>query len=161
MAEKGQVQGVHVEIFGVKYQISGDPRQVQKVAEYVDAKMKEIRERGPLPTAQVAMLAALEISDELDRVKSERKIFTDRSRESIERLSKLVKDGAKLVEDRANLRDEPIASRARDRDSTELVEDLRDEPVAPSIRNRESTEVPVIEERIRPTVRLGDSTPVS
>ena len=102
-----QVEGVTVEIFGEQYRIGGDPKQVQQVAEYVDKKMEEVAgsQKGRMPKAQVAMLAAMEITAELFRVMSERKAFTDRAHDSIERLTQ-------LVEDRGRITNEAIADAA-------------------------------------------------
>jgi len=94
-----QVQGVLVEIFGEQYRIGGDPKQVQQVAAYVDTKMKEIAAKNArMPKAQVGMLAAMEVAADLFRVMSERKVFTDRAHESVERLTRLVEDRANLTE---------------------------------------------------------------
>lgn len=94
-----QVQGVLVEIFGEQYRIGGEPKQVQQVAAYVDKKMREIAAKGPrTPKGQVAMLAAMEVTAELFKVMSERKVFTDRAHESIERLTQLVEDRATLAD---------------------------------------------------------------
>jgi cell division protein ZapA (FtsZ GTPase activity inhibitor) len=94
-----QVEGVTVEIFGEQYRIGGDPKQVQQVAEYVDKKMEEVvgSQKGRMPKTQVAMLAAMEITAELFRVMSERKAFTDRAHESIERLTQLVEDRGRIT----------------------------------------------------------------
>ena len=84
-----QVKGVLVDIFGEQYRIGGDPKQVQQVAAYVDTKMKEIAGKNPrLPKAQVAMLAAMEVTADLFKVMSERKVFTERAHESVERLTR-------------------------------------------------------------------------
>jgi cell division protein ZapA len=94
-----QVQGVLVEIFGEQYRIGGEPKQVQQVAAYVDTKMKEIADKSPrMPKAQVAMLAAMEVAADLFKVMSERKVFTERAHESVERLTRLVEDRASLAE---------------------------------------------------------------
>ena len=110
-----QIRGVQVEIFGDRYNIGGDPRQVQRVAAYVDAKMTEIAaQQGQRRSkAEVAILAAMEITAELFRAMSERKAFTDRAHESIERLTRLVEDRARLT----HVPDEPLppASRLRER----------------------------------------------
>ena len=93
-----QVQGVLVEIFGEQYRIGGDPKQVQQVAAYVDTKMKEIADKSPrMPKAQVAILTAMEAAADLFKVMSERKVFTDRAHESVERLTRLVEDRASLA----------------------------------------------------------------
>ena len=93
-----QVKGVLVDIFGEQYRIGGDPKQVQQVAAYVDTKMKEIAGKNPrMPKAQVAMLAAMEVTADLFKVMSERKVFTERAHESVERLTRLVEDRANLA----------------------------------------------------------------
>ena len=93
-----QVKGVLVDIFGEQYRIGGDPKQVQQVAAYVDTKMKELAGKNPrMPKAQVAMLAAMEVTADLFKVMSERKVFTERAHESVERLTRLVEDRANLT----------------------------------------------------------------
>ena len=102
MAERDQqVQGVVVRIFGEEYRIGGDPAQVQQVADFVDRKMQEISDEhgGRLPKAQVAMLAAMEITADYFRVMQERKAFTAKAHESIDRLTRLVEERASLPEE--------------------------------------------------------------
>ena len=103
MAERDQqVQGVVVQIFGEEYRIGGDPAQVQQVADYVDRKMQEISQEHSdrLPKAQVAMLAAMEITAEYFRVMQERKAFTTKAHESIDRLTRLVEEAVLMEFDR-------------------------------------------------------------
>ena len=68
-------QSVKVNIFGEDYPIKGDsePFYIQKVANYVDLKMKEVADRmsNKLPL-RVAVLAAMSITDELFKEKEER-----------------------------------------------------------------------------------------
>ena len=57
-----------VEIFGREYKIRGvaDESYIQKVASYVDGKMREVSEGSSLPSSdRLAILAALNIADEL------------------------------------------------------------------------------------------------
>ena len=97
-----QVQGVLVEIFGEEYRIAGDPDQVQSVARYVDSRMKEIAERHTgIGQRQVAILASMQIAAELFKLVSDRKAFTDRARDSIERLIHLVEDRGEIAGDEA------------------------------------------------------------
>jgi len=103
MAEgERQVEGAIVRIFDEEYRIGGDPAQVQQVADYVDRKMREIAEghTSRLPKAQVAILAAMEITAELFKAMQQRKVFADKAHESIDRLTKLVEDRATLSADR-------------------------------------------------------------
>ena len=62
--------GIRVNIFGTEYPIKGDadPAYIREVAEYVDRKMKEIARNTPIHSSlKVAILAALNIADELFR----------------------------------------------------------------------------------------------
>ena len=97
-AAKGQIKGVVVEIFDEEYRIGGEPSQVQPVAAYVDKKMKEMAAEhdGRLPKAQVAILTAMEITAELFRVMRDRTDFTEKAHASIDRLTKLVEERAKM-----------------------------------------------------------------
>ena len=97
-AAKGQIKGVVVEIFDEEYRIGGEPSQVQPVAAYVDKKMKEMAAEhdGRLPKAQVAILTAMEITAELFRVMRDRTDFTEKAHASLDRLTKLVEERAKM-----------------------------------------------------------------
>ncbi len=69
------VKNVRIEIFGKEYNIRGqaDPQHITRVAAYVDQKMREINEKLALPSlSQVAILASLNIADELLREREER-----------------------------------------------------------------------------------------
>ncbi len=57
-----------VEIFGTTYHVRGDkdPELLQELAEEVDGKMREIAQQvSTVDTAKIAILAALNIADEL------------------------------------------------------------------------------------------------
>ena len=59
-----------VMIYGTEYPIKGitDPEYIKKVAKYVDEKMKEINQTISIDSSlKVAILAALNITDELFR----------------------------------------------------------------------------------------------
>jgi len=63
-----------VTIFGSEYKIKGaDPKYIRNVAAYVDAKMRELETRlaAGNPT-RIAILASLNIADELFRERAER-----------------------------------------------------------------------------------------
>ncbi len=119
-----QVEGVTVEIFGEQYRIGGDPKQVQQVADYVDSKMQEVAgsQKGRMPKAQVAMLAAMEITADLFRVMSERKQFTDRAHESIERLTQLVEDRGRITNEAIADVDERLQQRIAERQEVVVPE---------------------------------------
>lgn len=73
MAEEQEFR-VEVEIFGEYYTLKGDSSQTQmlKVAQYVSNKMKQLSERNQkLSRSQVAVLAALNLADELLKYREE------------------------------------------------------------------------------------------
>jgi cell division protein ZapA len=78
---EASLKTVNVKIFGEEYPLrSGDDADegyMSRVADHVDRSMREIAERSPnLSTTKVAILAALNITDELftERRDSERKV---------------------------------------------------------------------------------------
>lgn len=63
---------IQVEIFGQTYRLRAeeDPEYVEKLAAYVDEKMREMsRQTSAVDTLKVAVLAALNIADERHRVR--------------------------------------------------------------------------------------------
>ena len=81
---------VRVQIFGTTYTIRGEAEQayVQRVAAYVDAKMREINEKLPVASvAKVAVLASLNIADELFREREERRKLSEAVSQRADRLS--------------------------------------------------------------------------
>jgi len=59
-----------ITIFGQEYTIRGgdDPKYVQEIARYLDSRMREVsRNASQVSTVRVAILAALNITDELFR----------------------------------------------------------------------------------------------
>jgi cell division protein ZapA len=72
MADKNTL--VHVEIFGQDYAVRGgdDPGYVEKLAAFVDDRMKEIsRTSGAVDSLRIAVLAALNVADECFRLREE------------------------------------------------------------------------------------------
>ena len=65
---------VSVTILGSEYKIKGaDPEYIQRVAAYVDGKMRELERRLATGTpTKIAILASLNIADELFRERGER-----------------------------------------------------------------------------------------
>ena len=96
----GDVKGVNVEIFGERYPISseGDVAEVQRIAAFVDKKMREIAElhSGRLSTSRVAVLAAMEITVDLFSAMSERNQITARAHKSLDQLTRLIEDRADM-----------------------------------------------------------------
>ena len=72
MTEKPNL--VHVQIFGQTYAVRGgtDPGYVEKLAAHVDSQMNEVsRAGGAVDSLRVAVLAALNIADEVFRLRGE------------------------------------------------------------------------------------------
>jgi cell division protein ZapA len=70
----GTVHRVTVTIYGESYALRGDapPEHLQSLAARVDQRMREIGRRNPrLGTARVAVLAALHLADELQRLEEQ------------------------------------------------------------------------------------------
>ncbi len=66
---------VKVNIYGKEYTVKGkaDPEYIKSVAEYVDAKMKEVDANAPFESSlRVSILAAMNVTDELFTHKKER-----------------------------------------------------------------------------------------
>jgi cell division protein ZapA len=71
---------VIVEIFGEKHIIRGgeSPEHIQKVANEVDKKMRLIAQRMPrLGVHQIAVLAALNLADELEKLREEQETLME------------------------------------------------------------------------------------
>ena len=75
---------VRVEIFDQGYNLRGsDAEYILKLAEYVDAKMRAVAEAtNTIDTARLAVLAALNIADELASLQQSYDEITGTSRES-------------------------------------------------------------------------------
>jgi cell division protein ZapA len=72
--ELNSALSIRVEIYNQTYNIrsfEGDSEYITKLAEYVDGKMREISSKSlTVDSLKVAILAALQIADELHRLKS-------------------------------------------------------------------------------------------
>jgi cell division protein ZapA len=89
---------VDVEIFGQVYTVRGDkdPDYVRKVAEFVDRKMREISQvTETVSTSRIAILASLNIADELMTLLEESEQLKARMRELTKKIesSLSAKDG--------------------------------------------------------------------
>jgi cell division protein ZapA len=72
MADKAKL--VHVEIFGQTYAVKAgsDPGYVEALARFVDEQMKDVsRASGAVDSLRVAVLAALNLADECQRLRRE------------------------------------------------------------------------------------------
>ena len=84
---------VDVEIFGKVYTVSGekDPEYVRMVAEYVDRKMREISQTTEtVSTSRIAILASLNIADELFSLTNESEVLKGRMRQLTGRIRKVM-----------------------------------------------------------------------
>lgn len=100
MTEKKQI--VQVEIYGQQYNLryDKDPKMIQSVASFVDRKMREIaQETSTVDSLKVAILAALNIADELYELKIEAQAIEDVVAERADRIAGLLEKelGGRLV----------------------------------------------------------------
>jgi cell division protein ZapA len=92
---------VKIQIFGQTYPIQAelDQEYVQKLAAYVDEKMRAISDMTPtVDTQKVAILAALAIADELHSLRNERGDREDLLKEQAERCLTLVERALKQAD---------------------------------------------------------------
>lgn len=72
MADKPSL--VHVEIFGQSYSVKAgaDPGYVESLAAFVDGQMKDVsRSSGAVDSVRIAVLASLNLADEVFRLRRE------------------------------------------------------------------------------------------
>ncbi len=96
MADKPNL--VHVDIFGQTYAVKGgaDPTYVERLGAYVDAQMKEVsRASGAVDSVRIAVLAALNIADELFRLKQQ----GDRDGEVERRAARLARELSAAIDE--------------------------------------------------------------
>ncbi|MFQ6113263.1 MAG: cell division protein ZapA [bacterium] len=84
-----------INIYGTEYPIKGDAKTdseyIKQVAEYVDRKMREIDQSTQAKSSlKVAILAALNITDELFREREEKQSLLTHMRDKIKNLSNLL-----------------------------------------------------------------------
>ena len=86
-----------VEIFGQTYNVrgDGDPDYLLELARFVDNRMREVAAQvATVDPMKIAILAALNIADELSRYRKQREdavgIWIERAEEITDRLSKVV-----------------------------------------------------------------------
>ncbi|MBT9332457.1 cell division protein ZapA [Paracidobacterium acidisoli] len=78
------VQAVTVDIYDQTYHLRGqDPEYIRRLADMVDAKMRMVASQGKtVDSLRVAVLAALNIADELSSLRESYDELTGRNRES-------------------------------------------------------------------------------
>jgi cell division protein ZapA len=94
-------KNVKVQIFGQVFPIQGDLDEayMQRLAEYVDDKMRAIVEMTPtVDTQKVAILAAMAIADELHSLRKERGEREELLKEQAERCLTLVERALKQAD---------------------------------------------------------------
>lgn len=88
---------IQVEIFGQTYSVRavGDPTYIRELAAFVDSKMREVAEHAPtVDTAKIAILTALNISDEFFQHKAKEGDpgrFAGRANRLVEKLDEILK----------------------------------------------------------------------
>lgn len=86
---------VKVDIYGKEYTVKGqaDSSYIESVAEYVDSKMKEVDANVPFESSlRVAILAAMNITDELFSQKSLKSVNNDDLEEKAKILAQALED---------------------------------------------------------------------
>jgi len=86
------LESIQVEIFGQTYSIKAenDREYIRKLAAFVDARMKEVQKgTGTSDGYKIAILAALNIADELNRIQAEHDIFRRSAATSLDHLIEL------------------------------------------------------------------------
>jgi cell division protein ZapA len=81
-----------VYILGQKYTIKGDAPEehIREIASFLDNKLKEVYSASPnITPVKASILAALDIADELFRLRNEQVVLTKTIEEKAERLSSL------------------------------------------------------------------------
>ncbi len=80
---------VQVEIFGQSYNLRGeaDTTYISELAEYVDRKMREVSDAGAsMDPLKIAILAALNISDEKSRQLKEKEVGEEKANQKLDEL---------------------------------------------------------------------------
>jgi len=83
------MESVQVEIFGQTYSIkaANDREYIRELAAFVDARMKEVQKgTGTSDGYKIAILAALNIADELNRLRSQHDAFQKSTMTSLDHL---------------------------------------------------------------------------
>ena len=84
---------ITVKIFGEDYRIRGvkDPEYIKQLAAFLDGKMKEVAVNTQITSSnKIAILAALNVSDELHKSKKKHKTARLEIRERIRNLIRLI-----------------------------------------------------------------------
>jgi cell division protein ZapA len=91
------METIQVEIFGQTYALKGgnDPQRVRDLAAYLNARMKDVQKSTGISDGyRVAILTALNIADELHRLRSQQDVLQKATVKSIDRLLDLTRESA-------------------------------------------------------------------
>ncbi len=89
------MKGIEVYILGQKYLLKGEgsPQYMKELAEFVDSKIREVLKNSPnMPPLKAAIIASLNITDELFKLRDQQKAIIDYVNEKAEALSLLFSD---------------------------------------------------------------------
>ncbi|MDA8101107.1 MAG: cell division protein ZapA [Nitrospiraceae bacterium] len=90
------METIQVEIFGQKYSLKGgssDGRYVRELAAFVDGRMKEVQKgTGTADGFRIAILTALNIADELYRIRAQQDSTQKTVSNGIDRIMELTAD---------------------------------------------------------------------
>ena len=114
---------IKVEIFGTSYILRGesDTEYMQKLASYVDRKMREIQDgTGIISTAKIAILAALNITDELCKANPEKK---EAIKESIEVDEKDIEEKILEIAENSGQKVETVRNHYKEDEARERLRD--------------------------------------
>ena len=87
------MESIQVEIFGQKYSLKGgaDAEYVRELARLVDSRMKDVqRGAGTADVYRIAILAALNLADELYRLRSHQDTLQKTTEGALKRLLELI-----------------------------------------------------------------------
>ena len=82
-----------VTIFGNDYHLKAteDPEYIERIAQYVDSKMRELQGRSTISSStKIAILAAINIADELHKERLSRGMWQEKVDRGASRLSELL-----------------------------------------------------------------------
>ena len=88
-------RGTSVEVYGYTFNVKSDlnRKQVQEIAEYVDAKMKDLAAKLKVSsTSRLAVMAAINIAEEFYRLRSEQNELSEAIEKKSAKLIQLVED---------------------------------------------------------------------
>ena len=89
------MESIQVEIFGQTYSIKAgnDPEYIRELAAFVDTRMKDVQKgTGTSDVYRIAILTALNIADELHRLRTRHDDLKETAEVSLDRLIQLTAD---------------------------------------------------------------------